>query len=140
MQAAAALTADGTADGATDSSNPGPSDPLFSILTNKISLGNGEWKLVADEPTCTEDCHKVNHSQSASSKNRYELLKFKYLWKERRCRNLKLNDYNLQNAVVNKEKSNTNHTIAGQKNPHLPRHLQRSQAKRIAHPPKRKLC
>lgn len=41
-----------------------PDDPLLSILTNKVT-NNGEWKLEATEPTCTEDCSKKKYDRCA---------------------------------------------------------------------------
>lgn len=35
----------------------GSDDHLFSLLTNKISLGNGEWSVTGDD-TCTKSCNE----------------------------------------------------------------------------------
>ena len=50
-----AVAAGGTDGGADDIL--ATTDPLMNILTNKVSLGNGGWKLEAED-TCSENCQK----------------------------------------------------------------------------------
>ena len=66
---AAALAADGGESiGATGSA---PDDPLLSLLTNKITLDNGEWRLESEEPTCSDDsCQKFTPGGDHEEKNK----------------------------------------------------------------------
>ena len=43
-------------------------DPLMSILTNKVTLGNGGWKLEG-ENSCTENCHKQMTTEKSDNES-----------------------------------------------------------------------
>lgn len=47
--------------GAADSSWDGPTDHLMTVLTSRIEMENGEWKLEA-EPSCFENCQRISKS------------------------------------------------------------------------------
>ena len=50
-----------------------PEDPLLSLLTNKVLLENGEWRLEGEEPTCNDSCQKTKshtrHEQKQEKNN-----------------------------------------------------------------------
>ena len=50
VQAAMAASGEGDSDGIFE-------DPLMSILTSKVTLDNGEWRLDA-RPVCSHDCQR----------------------------------------------------------------------------------
>jgi hypothetical protein len=51
----AALAADGDAYSPTVGY---PDDPLLSMLTSRVSLANGEWRLEAEPPSCHDSCRR----------------------------------------------------------------------------------
>ena len=51
--------------GTDETSSDSMEDPLMSILTKKIPLNNGGWKLEAEQ-TCAEDCQKHTDEKNES--------------------------------------------------------------------------
>lgn len=71
VQSATPLVADGESSSLELPPGAATHDPLMSLLTKKIQLENGEWKLEADEPTCNQEtCQKVTADNESSSVNR----------------------------------------------------------------------
>jgi len=64
----AALAADSDANSAIVAF---PNDPMLNMLTNRVSLANGEWKLEAEPPSCYDSCsnHEKPTTQPTENKN-----------------------------------------------------------------------
>jgi hypothetical protein len=63
----AALAADGDANSPTVGF---PNDPLLNMLTSRVSLANGEWRLEAEPPSCYDNCRRPDKpAKSTDNKN-----------------------------------------------------------------------